>query len=227
MLKEQQAREAIVEYGIRLVKEGLTLGTAGNLSIYDREEGLMAISPSGMAYEDIRPEDIVIMDLKGHVIDGNRKPSSEYAMHSAIYKVRGDVNAVVHAHSKFCTTLACMGTALFPVHYAIAEAGVEKIPLVRYETFGTSELADAVKEKAGKSKALLLANHGMLAGGKDMQAAFALALTMEWCAELQWRGMAAGHVNALTKKQMKQAIERYKSYGQTDKKGKDSNGYFG
>ena len=137
------AREQIVSYGNRLIEDGLTVGTAGNISVYDPESGYMAISPSGIPYADTLPEDIVIMDLDGHVVEGDRKPSSEFALHSAFYKEDPDLGAVVHTHSMFCTVLACMGEPLRAVHYAIAGAGTSEIPLVPYHTFGTPELAFA------------------------------------------------------------------------------------
>ncbi len=223
----QEAREQLTEYGRRLTAEGLTSGTSGNLSMFDPAAGTMAISPSGMAYDAMTPADIVVMDLDGNVLDGERKPSSEHALHSAFYKNRPDVTAVVHAHSTYCTTLACMGEPLRPVHYAIADAGVSELPLVPYHTFGTRELADDVAAHlGGGAKGLLMANHGMLACGADMKSAFSLALTMEWCAEIQWRCMAAGRPNILTDEQMAAAIEAYGHYGQK-KAGEKTGGYFG
>ena len=103
------AREQIVSYGNRLIEDGLTVGTAGNISVYDPESGYMAISPSGIPYADTLPEDIVIMDLHGNILEGDRKPSSESALHSAFYLADIGAQAVVHAHSMYCTTLACMG----------------------------------------------------------------------------------------------------------------------
>ena len=209
-------RKKIVEYGNRMLAEKLTSGTSGNISIYDPETGYMAISPSGIPYPDTAPEDVVIMDLQGTVVDGIRKPSSEYMLHSVFYKNRKDIRAVVHAHSMYCTTLACIGQPLKAVHYAIADAGAAALPIARYETFGTPELAGAVEEVLDSHiKGMLLANHGMLAAGTDIKEAFSLAMTMEWCAELQWRCMCAGKPNVLTDEQMAEAIKRYQSYGQT------------
>ena len=97
----ENARSEIVEYGKKVLSEGLTKGTAGNLSVYDPETGYMAISPSGIGYFDTKPEDVVIMDLKGNVIEGNKKPSSEHMLHAVIYECRPNARAVVHMH--LCT----------------------------------------------------------------------------------------------------------------------------
>ena len=132
------AREEIVSYGNRLIEDGLTVGTAGNISVYDPESGYMAISPSGIPYADTLPEDIVIMDLHGNILEGDRKPSSEFALHSAFYLADIGAQAVVHAHSMYCTTLACMGEPLRSVHYAIAEAGTDILPLVPYDRHPSS-----------------------------------------------------------------------------------------
>ncbi len=226
----QKEREQIVLCGNRLITDGLTEGTAGNISIYDPGQGLMAISPSGIPYRDTRPEDIVLMDLNGSIVDGTRKPSSEYALHSAFYSVRPEARAVVHAHAMYCTTLACLGQTLKAVHYAIADAHAAEIPLVPYHTFGTPELAEAVKEtllSSSPCRGLLLANHGMCALGESLDQAYGLALTMEWCAQLQWRCMAAGSPVVLTEKQMSEAMDRYRTYGQVSDDQENTKGYNG
>ena len=222
MLLEKE-RNNIVTYGMMLIEKKLTEGRSGNLSIYDSDSSLMAISPSGVAYEDMRPEDVVIMDLNGSVVEGSLKPSSEHSLHSAVYRKREDVKAVIHAHSKYCTTLACMHLPIMPVHYALAENGCTSVPLVRYETFGTPELAKAVEEKISESKGLLLANHGMLSCEKSIEEAFSFAMNMEWCAALQWRCMCAGEPIPLNQIQMEKALQRFGSYGQDSD---SSAGYF-
>ena len=222
------AREQIVYYGNRMIADGLTLGTAGNISVYDPETGHMAISPSGIPYADTRPEDIVIMDLHGNIVEGERKPSSEFLLHSAFYLADIGAQAVVHAHSMFCTTLSCMGEPLRSVHYAIAEAGSDIIPLVPYYTFGTPELANAAGEilKAG-NRGVILANHGMCASGVSLKNAYGLALTMEWCAQVQWRCMCAGRMNVLSREEMDITLEHYKTYGQAKGDGSHVTGYNG
>ena len=225
----EQARNDIVTYGNRMITEGLTQGTSGNISIYDPETKLMAISPSGVPYADTTPEDVVIMDLQGNIVEGTCKPSSEHALHSAFYLNRPDAQAVVHAHSMYCTTLACLGTTLKSVHYAIADAMSAEIPLAPYHTYGTPDLANAVAEtlRAEKSRGLLLANHGMLAYGNSIKSAFGLALTMEWCAELQWRCMSVGTPNILSDGEMDIVMEHFKTYGQKKTDGSHPTGYNG
>ena len=228
-MKMKEARELIVAYGNRMIADRLTLGTSGNLSIYDPAEGLMAISPSGVAYADTKPEDIVIMDLDGNIVEGDKKPSSEHELHSVFYRNKKDICAVVHAHSMYCTTLACMGKPLQSVHYALAEALTDTIPMVPYYTYGTQALADGVAEaiKGSESRGVLLANHSMVACSETMQSAYGLALTMEWCAEVEWRALAAGGMNVLTSEQMAEVMEKYKTYGQVREDGSRPRGYNG
>ena len=217
MLMEQE-RNDIVAYGNRLLAEGLTMATAGNISIYDPETGYMAISPSGIPYADTRPEDVVIMKLDGTIVDGTAKPSSEHDLHAVFYRLRKDARAVVHTHSMFCTTLATMGEPLRAVHFILTAAGVDTIPIAPYYTYGTPELAHAVEESLGdKSRAVLLANHGLVTFGDSIKSAYDLAANCEWCAELQWRCMAAGTPNILTHEQMQDATEHFKTYGQNKK----------
>ncbi len=106
LLKEQ--RELVVEYGKRLVEAELTVGTFGNLSVYDREQDLMAISPSGMDYFATDPEDVVVLTLQGRQVEGTRQPSIEADLHCLLYQNREDVNAVIHPHSTYTTVLACL-----------------------------------------------------------------------------------------------------------------------
>ena len=228
MLMEKE-RMAIVEYGKRLITDGLTAGTAGNISIYDPKLKLMAISPSGIPYADTRPEDVVIMDLDGNIVEGYNKPSSEHGLHAVFYKEKKEACAVVHAHSMYCTTLACLGKPIESVHYAIAEAKADTVPLVRYETFGTPELANAVAEtlRVNESHALLLANHGLITYGDSIKSAFGLALTCEWCAEVQWRCMSVGTPKVLSHAQMEEVMEHYKTYGQVSADGTHKSGYNG
>ena len=224
----EEARNKIVEYGRKMSSDGLTPGTAGNISIFDPQTGYMAISPSGIAYDKTKKEDVVILDLHGNVIDGDKKPSSEHGLHAAFYRTDPEARAVVHTHSMYCTILSCMGEPLRAVHYAIAEAQCSEIPLVEYHTFGTPELADAAaKALRKKGRGLILQNHGMCAYGPSIESAYGLALTMEWCAQVQWHCMASGKMNILTDEQMQVAMEHYKTYGQVRADGTRPQGYNG
>ena len=210
----KELREQITEYGKRMCAAGLSIGTSGNLSILDPETGYMAISPSGIGYFETEPEDVVVMIPGGEIAEGKRKPSSEHALHAAIYRARPDARAIVHTHSRFCTTFACLGEPLPPVHYAMASGGVREVPCAPYATFGTPELAAVTAEAMRTSNAVLMANHGMTALGPDLPGAFALAENVEFVAELAWRARCIGTPRVLTEEQMEEAITRFGSYGQ-------------
>ncbi len=210
----QEERELITEYGKKAAGAGLCPGTSGNLSIFSAELGYMAISPSGLDYFETKPEDVVVTDLNAHVVDGKRKPSSEWALHTAFYRSRPELRAVVHTHSVYCTTLGIAGEPLRAVHYVIGDAGTDTVPLVPYCLFGTQELADTAVRVCGAGRAVLLQNHGMLACGGSLREAYGLAANLEYVAELQYRAMCIGRPNILTKAQMDLVMEKFKTYGQ-------------
>ena len=164
----QEERELVVEYGKKMSAARLSTGTSGNISIYNAEKGLVAISPSGMDYFSTTPEDVVILDLDGNVVDGKRKPSSEWALHTTFYKHKPHARAVVHTHSVYCTTLAVLGEPIRAVHYVIGDAGAAEVPCAPYQLFGTEALAEAAMEVCGKSDGVLLGNHGVLVVGKTV-----------------------------------------------------------
>lgn len=210
----QKERELVVEYGRKMSSQGLSKGTSGNISIYNEDKKLMAISPSGIGYFETMPEDVVIMDLDGNVVEGARKPSSEWGLHTVFYLNKPEARAVVHTHSTYCTTFACLNQPLKAVHYVIGGAGVSEIPVAPYRTFGTKELARAAIEACGESKAVLLANHGLVTCGVNLPKAFGLAVNMEFVAEMQYRTLCVGKPSILTDEEMAAAMERFKSYGQ-------------
>ena len=207
-------REALVDYGKKLSLEGLCPGTSGNLSVYDPDSGLMAITPSGLNYFETCPEDIVITDLSGNIADGGRRPSSELNLHAAFYRAKPEARSVVHTHSVFCTTLGILGEPIRAVHFMIGAANSREIPLAPYVTFGTEELAETAVRFCGGSKAVLLANHGLVTCGGSLADAFELAVTLEYVAQLQYRARCAGSPNVLDDEQVDAAIERFRSYGQ-------------
>ena len=145
MLMEKE-RQEIVDYGKKMSSAGLSKGTSGNISAYDPVCGYMAISPSGLDYLEPAAEDIVILDLDGNLIEGSRKPSSEHALHATIYKLHPDARGVVHAHSTYCTTFACLKQPIEAVHYLLAGAQTFRVPCADYATYGTEELAEKVSE---------------------------------------------------------------------------------
>lgn len=217
-MRMNEARRQIAAYGRRMSADRLSTGTSGNLSIYDPAEGLMAISPSGMAYDAIAPEDVVVMDLEAHVVEGGRKPSSEWALHTTFYKHKPHARAVVHTHSVYCTTLAVLGEPIRAVHYVIGDAGAAEVPCAPYQLFGTEALAEAAMKVCGKSDGVLLGNHGLVCCGKDIKSAYGLACNLEFIAELQCRAMSIGKPNVLTEEQMAEVMVKFQSYGQPGEK---------
>ena len=210
----QKEREQVVEYGKMMSAARLSTGTSGNISIYNAELGYMAISPSGLDYFSTTPEDVVVTDLNGNIIDGARKPSSEWGLHTIFYKTKPGIGAVVHTHSKYCTVFASLGLSIKAIHFVIGVTGVAEVPCAPYYPFGTEELAQAAIEVCGESKAVLLGNHRLVTCGADIKGAYGLACNMEYIAELQYRAMCIGQPNYLSKEQMDDVMERFKSYGQ-------------
>jgi len=206
-------RELLVEYGKKLIDKNLTKGTSGNLSIFNREKELFAITPSGVDYYETRIEDIVIMNLNGNVVEGNKKPSSEYNLHRIFYVNRDDINAIVHAHTVYSTVLSCLKMSLPSVHYMIASAGKD-VRCAEYATFGTEELAKNAYEAMRDRKAVLLANHGVLTAGKDIFEAFSILEDVEYVSELYIKAKNLGEPVIIDDKEMGKIIEKFKSYGQ-------------
>lgn len=212
-MKLQREREEIVEYGNRLVEAKLTKGTGGNLSVYNRTEGLMAISPSGIDYARIQPQDVVVLDLQGNLIEGDKKPSSELDLHRIFYQRRSDISAMIHTHTMFATTLACLHRELPAVHYMVALAG-RNVRCAEYATFGTKELAENAFEAMRDRKAVLLANHGLLAGAQDLANAFNITEEIEYVAELYYRTKGIGEPQILSDEEMALMAVKFRNYGQ-------------
>jgi len=209
----QKEREMIVAYGKRMLSAGLTRGTGGNLSIYDRNLELMAITPSGIPYEEIEAEDIMIMKLDGTIVEGNKTPSSEHAMHEIVYRTREDVGAMLHVHSTFAVTLACLNEDLPAVDYMVAYSRGRSVKCAPYASFGTTDLAVNALKTMGDQNAVLLANHGMNVVGPDLPKAFAIAEQLEFCAELYVRARTIGKPVILPDDEMDQMVERFKIAG--------------
>lgn len=159
-------RRALIATARRTEAAGLTHGTSGNLSARLGERFL--VTPTGLPYAALEPDDLVLLDRDGRAAPGQRKPSSEWRIHRDVYASRPDVGAVIHAHPPFCTTIACLRRDLPAVHYMLAVAGPGAVRCADYATFGTAELSrSAVAALAGRT-ACLLANHGLLAVGADL-----------------------------------------------------------
>lgn len=173
----------------------------------------MAISPSGIDYFQTKPEDVIVLNLKGEIVDGDKNPSSELEMHRIFYEKRTDINAIIHTHTMYATTLACLGLDLPPVHYLVASAGLD-VKCANYATFGTDELANNAFKAMKDRKAVLLANHGLLVGSNNLSQAFNITEEIEYCAELYYRAKSIGKPIILDKKEMTLMIEKFKDYGQ-------------
>lgn len=217
-MKYQKEREQIVEYGKKLIESNLTKGTGGNISVFFRQDKLMAITPSGIDYYKLKPEDILIMDLEGNIVDGKQKPSSEYSMHKVLYERREDINAVVHVHSTYSTTLACMNWELPAVHYLVAISGGRNVRCAEYATFGTDELAENAYQAMLGRQAVFLANHGLLTGAKDLPNAFNKAEEIEFCAEIFCRAKTLGEPKILENQEMDKMSGLFQNYGQVKEK---------
>ncbi len=209
LLKKE--RQLIAEFGKKMLSGNLTKGTGGNLSIFNPEQRLLAISPGSMDYEKVEPEDVAVVNLEGAKIEGRCKPSSELEMHSVFYKGRRDILSLVHTHSVYATVISCLRWQLPGVHYLVGLAGKDVL-CAPYSVFGSRELAENAFEYMGGRKAVLLANHGLLAGGKSIEEAFTTAEIIEFCAELYYKTKCAGEPVLLSEKQMEQAIERLGKY---------------
>lgn len=209
----ENAREELIKYGRKLVDTNLTKGTGGNLSVYDREKELMAITPSGLDFYDIQPKDIVIMDLKGEIVEGQKKQSSEWVMHKIFYERRDDLDAIIHAHTLYATVLATLRWDLPPSHYMLAVAG-NNVRCAEYATFGTRELAENAYKSMRDRRAVFLANHGILGGEKDLANAFNVIEEVEYVADIYLRTKAVGEPVILPQEEMDLMKEKFKTYGQ-------------
>jgi L-fuculose-phosphate aldolase len=212
-MPEYEMNKLLVEYGRKMAARHLTTGSGGNLSAIDRKRQRIAITPSGMDYDVMTPGDIVVCDLKGLVVEGRCKPSSELLFHLALYGHRKDIGAVVHTHSVYATTIACLHREIPAVHYLVGFAG-SKVPLAPYATFGTSALAQNIVQTIGGQNAVLLANHGLVAVGRDLAAAFNVAEEIEFVSQIYYQTLSAGEPKLLTQNQMDEALIKFKSYGQ-------------
>ncbi len=209
-----QKRQKLIQYGKKMVENNLTFSTGGNLSIRIDDRSFL-ITPSGMAYESLKERDLVVMTSEGEILKGDRKPSSEWHMHGAIYNARPEINVLIHTHSPYVSVVSSLGEELPPISYLIASAGTRTVPLARYETFGTKELGEAAVEAMGDCKAVMLANHGLIAGGDTLAQAFSLAQEIEFCAFMYVTALSTGKkINFIPDDKMDEVIEKFKGYGQ-------------
>lgn len=190
---EQEARELLVAYGNHLLETGLVQGTWGNLSIRIGENEML-VTPSGLNYEDLGPDDMVLVCLDTLKWEGLHKPTSERSLHAGIYLSRPEVGAIVHTHSKYCAVYAA---CQMPMLLKGEDSGLlgERILCAKYALSGTKQLAKQAQKALGKNNAVFLAHHGMIACGEDMEKAFANAVRLEKIAEetIEARWARIGH----------------------------------
>ncbi|WP_324760769.1 class II aldolase/adducin family protein [Haloarcula montana] len=206
-------RNAICEYGRSLLEDDLTTGTGGNLSAR-LDEDHIAISPSGVPYEEIAPSDVPVVRTDGTVVEGEIDPSTELPMHLEVYEQRPDVGGVVHTHSPYATTFASLGEAIPASHYLLAFTGTE-VPVAEYETHATQALGDAAVEALGDSyNATLLRNHGVLTADDSLEDAYTVALMVEYCARIHHQACAIGEPEILPDEEIDRLRGKLDSYGQ-------------
>ena len=173
----------------------------------------LLITPSGVPVEAMTPKSIVLLDSDGHTVSPI-KPSSEWRIHRDILTARPETNAVVHTHSTFATTLACQRLDIPPFHYMIAAAGGDTIRCAPYALFGSQALSDHALTALEGRQACLLAHHGMIALGRNLDEALAIAIEVESLCEQYWRVLQIGEPKILTDAQMREVIAQFGSYGQ-------------
>ncbi|MDR3323317.1 MAG: class II aldolase/adducin family protein [Zoogloeaceae bacterium] len=227
-MDELAAKRALIAAAQAMSAAGLNKGTAGNLSCRDclnNREGFF-ITPTGMDYAILRPEDIPWVDLYSEgeaAITEGRRPSSEWRIHRDLYAARPETGAVLHAHSPFAVSLACLRREIPPFHYMIARFGGDTVRCGAYALFGSQALSDAALVALEGRSACLLANHGMLVCGRDLKQALDLGVELESLCEQYWRAALLGEPVLLNAAEMTAVLERFEGYGQQGQAPKEIN----
>ena len=206
----ENARRDIVAYASRLRPDGLVTGTSGNLSI--RVGDVVAITPTGVDYDDLTPEMIPLIDLAGRPVEGDLLPSSELPMHLAIY-CRTSARAIVHTHSPYATVLSTLVDELPPVHYLLAQLG-GRVRVAPYATYGSEELAQNMIDALNGRAAVILQNHGTITIGGTLAQAYDRSITLEWLSALYYRARLAGKPHLLGDAEIDRVADKLASYGQ-------------
>lgn len=208
-------RASVIATARSMNTSGINVNKSGNVSMRCRRgarRGFL-LTPSGVPYEHLDPQDIVFVDDAGVPV-GRCEPSSEWRFHAAIHAARAELVAIVHTHSPFATALACQGLSIPAFHYMVAVAGGHDIRCADYATFGTQALADNAVVALRNRKACLLAHHGVIACGRSLDAAFALALEVENLARTYVAVRSLGEPRILDSAEMDRVLERFRTYGQ-------------
>jgi len=210
MSGECAVRRSIIEACRNLNRQGVNQGTAGNISV--RWKGGLLITPSGLPYDEMSPDDIVFMQMDGSYAH-ELPASSEWRFHRDILQERPDVHAVVHAHPIYCTAFAICGMEIPAAHYMIAVAGGPTIRCSRYASYGTPELSEAVLEALAGRSCALLGNHGMIATGSDLAEAMWRAVEVETLAKQYAAALQIGTPRLLSDDEIARTVEKFKDYG--------------
>jgi L-fuculose-phosphate aldolase len=210
---ERAKRQSIIDACLRMNALGINQGTSGNISL--RHDAGMLVTPTAVPYETMQPEQIVFMGFDGS-FDSSQRPSSEWRFHLDILRARPEVNAVVHAHPPYATTLAIMGREIPPVHYMVAVAGGDSIRCAPYATFGTEELSRHAVSALKERLACLLAHHGMIAIGPSLPKAMWLAVEVETLARQYHGCLQIGTPPLLSKAEIKNVLSRMAGYGSSE-----------
>lgn len=204
---------ALVKAGKHLWEGGLMPGTSGNLSM--RTQRGLLVTPSGVAWSELTPDGLIEMESDGRPLRAFAPvPTSEWRMHVQIYEARPDVNAIVHTHSRYATTISCLRRPIPAVHYMIAAAGTSSVRCAEYATYGTVELGQNALKALEGCKACLLANHGLMALGGSLKEAVKVAFEIENVAALYWHALQAGQPVLLDDAEIRRVQDKLKGYGQ-------------
>jgi L-ribulose-5-phosphate 4-epimerase len=211
----EQLKEQVWKLHLELPKNDLVKWTGGNVSARDPESGLVVIKPSGVMYEDLRPEDHVVVDLEGDIREGELKPSSDTASHLYIYRNRPDVHGIVHTHSPYATAFAALGKPI-PVYLtAIADEFGGPIPCAGFALIGGEEIGEQVVQHIGDSPAVLLKNHGVFTVGATVRDAVKAAVMVEDVARAVWLALQLGQPDEIPAEDVAKLHDRYTNvYGQ-------------
>jgi len=216
-MSELSLRRKIIELCLQMNSSGLNQGTSGNISARSGEH--MLITPSGVPYNQLVAKDIAKMkiDSEEHEWQGRYKPSSEWHFHRAILQSNPNHSAIIHTHSMFATILSIGREDIPACHYMIAAFGGHTVKCAKYATFGTDRLSNNVIQAMKDRSACLLANHGMIAAGADLDSAMWAAIELETLSKQYYFAKQSGNVVVLPKKEMSNVLEKFKDYGQKSK----------
>lgn len=192
-------KQQLIQAGKQMLEKNLTVETWGNLSLRDPETGLVYLTPSAMAYHAITPEDVVVADLNGNVLEGKRKPTVEKELHLGLYRTHPEVNAIIHTHPVYSQVFAVLRQSIPPIIDEAAQVLGGTVKVADYALPGTQELAENVcAAMEGRVRACLMANHGAVCVGADMEQAFKVCAVLEMTAQIYQQALAIGQPHVLS-----------------------------